>query len=129
VPDRAIGTDQTKRFVLVVGADKTAQFREITPGPLVDGMRVVSSGLKAGEMVVVSGLQRVRPGAPVNAEVLAVDDKGMPVIKPAGPPPAAPAASGPASGAASGSTAGSAPTPTAGPASGAAPAAPPAKKG
>ena len=109
VPDRAIGTDQSKRFVLVVGADKTAQFREITPGPLVDGMRVVSSGLKAGEMVVVSGLQRVRPGAPVNAEVLAVDDKGMPVIKPAGPPPAAPAASGPASGAA--------------------PAAPPAKKG
>lgn len=101
VPDRAVGTDQSKRFVLVVGTDKTAQFREITPGPLVDGMRVVSSGLKAGEMVVVSGLQRVRPGAPVTAEVLAVDDKGMPVIKPNGHSPAAPAAPAAASGAAS----------------------------
>ena len=89
VPDRAVGTDQSKRFVLVVGADKMAQFREITPGPLVDGMRVVSSGLKAGEMVVVSGLQRVRPGAPVTAEVLPVDDKGMPVVKANGPAAAA----------------------------------------
>ena len=112
VPDRAIGTDQSKRFVMVVGADKTAQFREIVPGPLVDGMRVVSSGLKAGEMVVVSGLQRVRPGAPITAEVLPVDDKGMPVMKPNGPPPGPPAASGaassPAARAASGAVSGAA---------------------
>ncbi|KNZ34437.1 MAG: hypothetical protein AD742_01985 [Methylibium sp. NZG] len=85
VPDRAVGTDQSKRFVMVVGADKTAQYREITPGPLVDGMRVVASGLKAGELVVVSGLQRVRPGAPVATELLPVDDKGMPVAQPASP--------------------------------------------
>ena len=101
VPDRAVGTDQSKRFVMVVGADKTAQFREITPGPLVDGMRVVASGLKAGELVVVSGLQRVRPGAAVTTELLSVDDKGMPIAKPAGPPQGAPAAAGAASGAAS----------------------------
>ncbi len=127
VPDRAIGTDQSKRFVLVVGADKVAQFREITLGPLVDGMRVVSSGLKAGEMVVVSGLQRVRPGAPVTAEVMQVDDKGMPLAtppKPAAPPGAAPASAA-ASRAATGAVSGTASGPTSGAASSAA--APPKK--
>ena len=78
-PERAIGTDQSKRFVYVVGADKLAQFREVKLGPLVDGLRVIESGLKAGELVVVNGLQRVRPGAPVAAQVLAVDERGMPV--------------------------------------------------
>jgi RND family efflux transporter MFP subunit len=91
-PERAIGTDQTKRYVFVVGADKTAQFREVQLGPLDGGMRVVTSGLKAGELVVVNGLQRVRPGAPLNAQVLAVDAQGMPVEPPhAAPPGAAPA--------------------------------------
>jgi multidrug efflux system membrane fusion protein len=85
-PERAIGTDQNKRFVFVVGADKTAQFREVKPGVLLDGMRVITSGLKAGEQVVVNGLQRVRPGAPLAPEVLQVDANGMPVEKPAAPP-------------------------------------------
>jgi multidrug efflux system membrane fusion protein len=88
-PERAIGTDQTKRYVFVVGADKTAQFREVQLGALLDGMRVITGGLKAGELVVVNGLQRVRPGAPVNAQVLAVDAQGMPIEAP--PPGAAPA--------------------------------------
>ncbi len=85
-PERAIGTDQNKRFVFVVGADKTAQFREVKPGVLLDGMRVITSGLKAGEQVVVNGLQRVRPGAPLAPELLPVDANGMPVEKPAAPP-------------------------------------------
>ena len=85
-PERAIGTDQNKRFVFVVGADKTAQFREVKPGVLLDGMRVVTSGLKPGEQVVVNGLQRVRPGAPLAPEVLQVDANGMPIEKPAAPP-------------------------------------------
>lgn len=88
-PDRAIGTDQTKRYVFVIGPDKTAQFREVQLGALVGGMRIVSGGLKAGELVVVNGLQRVRPGAPVTAQVLAVDAQGQPVEAP--PPGAAPA--------------------------------------
>jgi RND family efflux transporter MFP subunit len=93
-PERAIGTDQTKRYVFVVGADKTAQFRVVQLGPLLDdGMRVITGGLKAGELVVVNGLQRVRPGAPLNAQVLAVDAQGLPVEP---PPPGAPAASAPA---------------------------------
>jgi multidrug efflux system membrane fusion protein len=66
VADRAIGTDQSKRFVLVVGADNKAEYREVRIGRLTDGgLRVIESGLKAGELIVVNGLQRVRPGAPV----------------------------------------------------------------
>lgn len=84
IPDRAIGTDQTKRFVYVVGVDNTPQYRPVVPGALQDGMRVISSGLKAGELVVVDGLQRVRPGMPVAPEKLAVDERGLP--KPPAPP-------------------------------------------
>jgi RND family efflux transporter MFP subunit len=87
-PERAIGTDQSKRFVWVLGPDKMPQFREVQLGALEGGMRVVSSGLKAGELVVVNGLQRVRPGAPLNAQVLTVDEQGLPVTPP--PPGAAP---------------------------------------
>ena len=53
----------------------------------------MSQGLKAGERIVVNGLQRVRPGAPVQAQVLAVDAQGQPVEAP--PPGAAPAGSAP----------------------------------
>jgi RND family efflux transporter MFP subunit len=81
-PDEAIGTDQTKKFVLVVGQDNKAQFREVTLGTLVDGMRVVKGGVFAGDLVVVDGLQRVRPGMPVTPEKLQVDDRGMPIRKP-----------------------------------------------
>lgn len=94
-PDRAIGTDQSRRFVFVVGADRLAQFRQVRLGPLVNGMRIVTDGLKPGELVVVNGLQRVRPGAPVQAQVLPVDEHGMPV-ETAAAPSAAPA-SAPAS--------------------------------
>lgn len=92
-PERAIGTDQSKRFVFVVGPDKMAQFREVKLGPLQDGMRVIESGLKPGELVVVNGLQRVRPGAPLAPEELKVDARGMPIEAP--PPGAPPAASAP----------------------------------
>jgi multidrug efflux system membrane fusion protein len=69
VDERAIGTDQDKRFVMVVGADSRAQYRSITLGGAVDGLRIVTSGLKSGDRVVVNGLQRVRPGALVKTEV------------------------------------------------------------
>ena len=70
VEDRAIGTDLDRRFVFVVGNDKKVESRTVTLGPLMDGLRVVRSGLKAGELVVVNGLQRVRPGADVNTSVV-----------------------------------------------------------
>jgi len=70
VQDSAIGTDQSKRFVLVLDADKNAQYREIKPGRAIAGLRIVESGLKAGEQIVIDGLQRVRPGSPVTPSVV-----------------------------------------------------------
>jgi membrane fusion protein, multidrug efflux system len=63
VSERAVGTDQNKRFVIVVGPDDKAVWREVTLGGTSDGQRIVTSGLEPGERIVVNGLQRVRPGA------------------------------------------------------------------
>lgn len=65
IQDRAVGTDLDKKFVFVVGADNAIQYRAVTLGPIVDDLRVVRSGVNAGDLVVVNGLQRVRPGAKV----------------------------------------------------------------
>lgn len=73
INDRAVGTDQNRKFVVVVGKDGMAEYRPVTLGPVVDGMRLVRSGLKAGEKIVVGGLQRVRPGAPVTARIVPMD--------------------------------------------------------
>jgi multidrug efflux system membrane fusion protein len=62
VSERAVGTDQNKKFVMVVGADNRAAYREVVLGAAADGMRIVTSGLKPDERIVVNGLQRVRPG-------------------------------------------------------------------
>jgi multidrug efflux system membrane fusion protein len=63
VHERAIGTDQDKRFVVVVGPDDKAIWRQVTLGGTAHGQRIVTSGLESGERIVVNGLQRVRPGA------------------------------------------------------------------
>jgi multidrug efflux system membrane fusion protein len=65
IEDRAVGTDQSQSFVLVLGADNKLEYRSIQPGRMVDGMRIVRKGLKPDDVIVVSGLQRVRPGAQV----------------------------------------------------------------
>lgn len=78
INERAIGTDQSKRFVMVVGEDNTAAYREVTLGSAVDGLRVVTTGLQAGERIVVNGLQRVRPGTPVQPQ--AVDMAAKPEL-------------------------------------------------
>ncbi|MBU1361949.1 MAG: efflux RND transporter periplasmic adaptor subunit [Gammaproteobacteria bacterium] len=63
VSERAIGTDQNKKFVMVVGAGDKAEYREVTLGAPANGLRVVTAGLRDGERVIVNGLQHVRPGA------------------------------------------------------------------
>jgi len=76
IQDRAVGTDLSKKFVYVVTPKGQIEYRPVTLGPIVDGLRVVRSGLKAGEPVVVNGLQRVRPGAqvtPVRDDVTATN--------------------------------------------------------
>jgi multidrug efflux system membrane fusion protein len=72
VVDRAVGTDQDRKFVLVLKPDSTIEYRSVQLGPLVDGLRVVTSGLKQGEPVVINGLQRVRPGMRVAASPAAM---------------------------------------------------------
>lgn len=68
INDSAVGTDQNEKYVLVVGADRKAQYRSVRLGPIVDGLRVVRDGLSAGDAIVVDGLQRVRPGSLVSPE-------------------------------------------------------------
>lgn len=70
IDEKAIGTDQAKRFVLVVGDDNRTTYREVLLGSVQEGQRVVESGLKAGERIVVNGLQRVRPGDAVNPNIV-----------------------------------------------------------
>lgn len=83
VNERAIGTDQDRKFVFIVGADGKAEYRPVRLGPVVDGLRVVRDGVKAGEKVVINGLQRVHPGAPVTAAIVAMDFD--PAAKPLAP--------------------------------------------
>ena len=70
ISDRAIGTDLSNKFALVLTEDQRVEYRGIELGPKLDDMRIVRSGLKPGESIVVNGLQRVRPGTQVNPEVV-----------------------------------------------------------
>lgn len=65
VPETAVGNDQSKRFVFVVGKGDTAEYRPVTLGAAINGERVVTSGLKAGDRVILDGLQKLAPGAAV----------------------------------------------------------------
>lgn len=66
VPERAIGTNQSKKYVLVVDENNTANYREVTLGDHYQGQRVVQVGVNAGEKVIVNGLSHVRPKSVVN---------------------------------------------------------------
>ena len=77
IDERAVGTDQDKKFVMVVGDDSRAVYRAVTLGGAVDGLRIVTAGLKSGERIVVNGLQRVRPGALLKMEVAEMGARGM----------------------------------------------------
>jgi membrane fusion protein, multidrug efflux system len=72
IDDAAIGTDQDKKFVMVVDPDNRVQYREVTLGTLSDGLRVIAKGLQPGERIVVNGLQRVRPNDVVKANSVAM---------------------------------------------------------
>ncbi len=76
VADSAIGTDQAQKYVLTVTATNTVEYRSVQLGPVVEGRRIVRSGLQAGDKIIVNGLQRARPGMPVTPqqEVAHADD-------------------------------------------------------
>ena len=90
VPDAAIQTDQTRKVVMVVAKDGSVTPRPVVLGPLVDGLRVVRSGLTTTDNVVIAGGQSVMPGAKVGVK------KGVitPITAPAAPQPTAIAPSG-----------------------------------
>jgi multidrug efflux system membrane fusion protein len=73
INDRAIGTDQSRKFVFIIGADSKPAYRPVTVGPLVDGLRVVRTGVQPGEKIVVNGLQRVHAGEAVTATLVPMD--------------------------------------------------------
>ncbi|MEP6873251.1 MAG: efflux RND transporter periplasmic adaptor subunit [Burkholderiales bacterium] len=75
VNERAVGTDQNKKYVMVIGSDNTAAYREVTLGAHVNGLRIVTAGLKPQERVVVNGLQRIRPGALVTPQAVGMELK------------------------------------------------------
>ena len=76
VNDSAIGTDQTVRYVLVVDkSNNKLEYRPVQLGPVIDGLRVVQSGLSPGETIVVNGLQRVRPGAQIEPQRVSMGER------------------------------------------------------
>jgi RND family efflux transporter MFP subunit len=68
LPDTALGSDQGGRYVLVVNADNIVEQRKVTTGPLADGLRVIATGLKPEDRVVVGGLVRAIPGQKVDPQ-------------------------------------------------------------
>jgi RND family efflux transporter MFP subunit len=85
IPEAALATDQSIKYVYVVGADGSAERRAVELGSQRGDMRIITSGLKAGEHVIVKGLQRVKPGQKVEAELVATTAPKTTVRKPLTP--------------------------------------------
>ncbi len=96
VSERAIGTDQKQKYLLTVDKENVVRYRKVTVGPLVDGLRVIEQGITPGDSIIVNGLQRARPGKPVEPTMaeagIAASATGSspasPVATPAAPSPA-----------------------------------------
>jgi membrane fusion protein, multidrug efflux system len=97
IEDRAVGTDLSKKFVLTLTKDNRIEYRLVELGPEINGLRVVTKGLAPNELIVVNGLQHVRPGQSVAATRVAMSDAAggltqvaaQPVAEPTNPAPAA----------------------------------------
>ena len=83
LPPEAVGSDLSQQFVFVVDAQNVAQYRKVTPGPLIDGLRVIRDGLQPDDWVIVKGVQRAKTGAKV--EPIKQDSAGAPPSPPAAP--------------------------------------------
>jgi multidrug efflux system membrane fusion protein len=65
IEDRAVNTDQNQKYVLLLGPNNQVEYRRIKLGRVIDGLRIVREGLKAGDVIVVNGAQRAHPGVTV----------------------------------------------------------------
>jgi multidrug efflux system membrane fusion protein len=68
IEDRAVNTDQSQKYVFVLGPNNVIEYRRVKLGRVIDGLRVVREGLKSGDVIVVNGAQRVHPGITVNPQ-------------------------------------------------------------
>ncbi|MFO6448371.1 efflux RND transporter periplasmic adaptor subunit [Erythrobacter sp. NE805] len=96
VPDEAVITDQTRRAVFVLGKDNKVEMRNVELGPMVEGLRVIRSGIKPGDKVVLDGLARLQPGAVVTPKAGSIRPRAKnaaPVALPVNAPPPAEAKS------------------------------------
>jgi multidrug efflux system membrane fusion protein len=93
IDDRAIGTDLGKKYVLVLKPDSSLEYRPVELGQSVEDLRIVRSGLAAGDVIVINGLQHVAPGIQVQAKHVAMQDSNAAVeqIAASPQPPLAPA--------------------------------------
>lgn len=94
LPDEAVGTDQSQRFVHVLNGENVPEQKRVELGRLIDGVRVVRSGVGAEDKVVVGGLQRVRPGQrvtpreqPIEAPPTTRQMAAQPAVQPASATP------------------------------------------
>jgi RND family efflux transporter MFP subunit len=76
IEDRAVNTDQSQKYVLLLGADNKIEYRKVALGRVIDGLRVVREGLKPGDVIVVNGAQRVHPGVTVTPQRVAMGADG-----------------------------------------------------
>jgi multidrug efflux system membrane fusion protein len=93
IEDRAVGTDLSKKFVLTLTADNRIEYRLVELGPEINGLRVVTHGLAPNELIVVNGLQHVRPGQTVAPTRIAMSDVATGLTQVAAQPVASPATS------------------------------------
>jgi len=68
IDDRAVNTDQSQKYVFVLGSGNTVEYRRVKLGRIIDGLRIVREGLKAGDVIIVNGAQRVHPGVTVTPQ-------------------------------------------------------------
>jgi multidrug efflux system membrane fusion protein len=99
IEDRAVGTDLSKKYVLTLTKDNHIEYRLVELGPEINGLRVVTRGLAPNDLIVVNGLQHVRPGQSVAPTRVAMSDvagglshvAAQPSPAPTNPAPATPA--------------------------------------
>jgi len=87
IHEQAVLTDQDRRYVYVLGEKNAAERRDVKLGAPVEGLRIVQSGLKAGDKVIVNGMRKIFfPGQPVNPHDVPMDQPNLPTPPPAGNP-------------------------------------------
>ena len=87
IEDRAVNTDQSQKYVLLLGANNQIEYRQVKLGRVMDGLRIVREGLKPGDVIVVNGAQRVHPGVTVAPQRVTMGAGGADAVAASAPAP------------------------------------------